>query len=192
MTAKKGYYQSKKNVMKYIEMAEGYDGAELISTLKKHLPSKSSVLELGMGPGKDLDILKKDYKVTGSDISPIFLELYKEKHKDTSLIKLDARKLRTEEKFDCIYSNKVLHHLSTRGLKKSIKKQKRLLNTNGLLLHSFWRGDIDEIYKKLKFVYYTKNELIDYFGEEFEIVEIDTYKEMEENDSIYIIVRKVN
>jgi hypothetical protein len=58
-----------------------------------------------------------------------------------------------------------------------------------LLLHSFWHGDKEEIYKGLRFVYYTKEELINYFSEDFEIIEIETYKEMEDHDSIYIIVK---
>ena len=33
----------------------------------------STLLELGMGPGKDLDLLKKTYSVTGSDSSKIFV-----------------------------------------------------------------------------------------------------------------------
>ncbi|NJO91540.1 MAG: methyltransferase domain-containing protein [Chloroflexia bacterium] len=189
MTSKKDYYQSKKHVMEYIDMAEGYDGKELIEILKKHLPQGSTVLELGMGPGKDLDILKKDFDATGSDNSDLFLDMYREKHPNADLIHLDAQKLVTNRKFDCIYSNKVLHHLSTKKLKKSIKKQKSLLNNEGLLLHSFWHGDKEEIYKGLRFVYYTKEELINYFSEDFEIIEIETYKEMEDNDSVYVIVK---
>lgn len=51
-------------VQEYIEMVEGYDGTELINVLKNYLPKGSSLLELGMGPGKDLDLLKKTYSVT--------------------------------------------------------------------------------------------------------------------------------
>ena len=189
MTAKKDYYLSKKHVMEYINMAEGYDGRELIEILKKHLPQRSTVLELGMGPGIDLDILKNDFDATGSDLSDIFLNMYRAKHPNADLIQLDAEKLITNRTFDCIYSNKVLHHLSTKKLKQSIKKQKDLLNNNGILFHSFWQGDKDETYKGLRFVYYTKNELINYFSEDFEIIEVETYKEMEENDSVYIIVK---
>jgi trans-aconitate methyltransferase len=124
MTAKKDFYHSKKHVMEYINMAEGYDGKELIEILKKYLPEKSTVLELGMGPGKDLDILKNDFDVTGSDNSDIFLDMYREKHPNADLIHLDAETLITNRKFDCIYSNKVLHHLSTKKLKQSIKSRK--------------------------------------------------------------------
>lgn len=190
MTIKKNYYDSKKNVLQYISMARGFDGAALINILKTHLKKNASVLELGMGPGKDLDILKKDYKVTGSDISALFLDRYLKKNPDADLIHLDAVTLMTHRKFDCIYSNKVLHHITTAELKKSIKKQKQLLNSEGILFHSFWRGDNDEDYNGLRFVYYTKDELINYFKKDYEIIDIQLYKEMEDNDSIYIILKK--
>lgn len=189
MTTRKNYYELKKNVMQYISMAKGFDGKQLIEILKKHLKKGSSVLELGMGPGKDLDMLKKDFRVTGSDISAIFLERYIKKNPDADLIYLDAVTLNTKRKFDCLYSNKVLHHLSTKELKASIKRQKKLLNPNGILFHSFWRGDNEEDYKGLHFVYYTKDELINYFGKDYEIIDVQLYKEMEPDDSIYIILK---
>jgi cyclopropane fatty-acyl-phospholipid synthase-like methyltransferase len=189
MTTKNDYYQSKKHVMEYIRMSEGYDGKELVKILKNYLLPKSTILELGMGTGRDLDILKKEFDVTGSDNSHVFLDMYREKHPNADLIHLDAEKLDTNRRFDCIYSNKVLHHLTTKKLKKSIKKQKELLNHSGILFHSFWQGDKDERYKGLRFVYYTKKELFNYFSEDFKIIEIETYKEMEDNDSIYVIVQ---
>ena len=89
------YFDKKKNVEEYIKMAEGYDGRELIETLKKHLQPGLKVLELGMGPGKDFDILKKNYEVTGSDKSRIFLERYKKKNKEADLLQLDAINIET-------------------------------------------------------------------------------------------------
>jgi len=175
--------------MQYISMAKGFDGRQLIDILKNHLKKGSTVLELGMGPGKDLDIMKKDFKVTGSDISAIFLERYIKKHPEADLIYLDAVTLNTKRKFDCIYSNKVLHHITTKELKASIKRQKKLLNPNGILFHSFWRGDNEEDYKGLQFVYYTKDELVNYFGKDYEIIDVQLYKEMEPDDSIYIILK---
>ena len=74
-----GFFDTEKGVEQYIKMAEGYDGAELIKILQKYLPENSNILELGMGPGKDTDILKKSYEVTGSDNSQIFLDKYKKK-----------------------------------------------------------------------------------------------------------------
>ncbi len=59
-----GFFDSEKGVEEYIKMVEGYDGAELIKILQKYLPEKSTILELGMGPGKYLDILSKTFTVT--------------------------------------------------------------------------------------------------------------------------------
>ncbi|MCH9659234.1 class I SAM-dependent methyltransferase [archaeon] len=105
-------------------MAEGYDGAELIKILQKYLPKSSTVLEIGIGPGKDMDILKKSYTVTGSDNSQIFLDKYKEKYQNVDLLPLDAVTTKTDRKFDCIYSNKVLHHLTKKYLRESLQRQK--------------------------------------------------------------------
>ncbi len=93
-------------------MADGYDGAELIALLRRYLPEGSSVLELGMGPGKDLDLFRQSYRVTGSDISRVFLDRYRKDHPEADLLLLDATSMDTDRTFDCIYSNKVLHHLS--------------------------------------------------------------------------------
>ncbi len=46
-------------------MAAGYDGRELIAALTNYLPAGAEVLELGMGPGVDLDLLSQTYQVTG-------------------------------------------------------------------------------------------------------------------------------
>jgi ubiquinone/menaquinone biosynthesis C-methylase UbiE len=83
-----GYYDQLENVNEYIRMADGYDGSELINILKKYLAKDSTLLELGMGPGKDLEMLNKLFDVTGSDSSQIFIDLYKEKNKDANLILL--------------------------------------------------------------------------------------------------------
>lgn len=192
----KNYYKDKKNVQEYFEMAEGYDGEVLIEHLRDYLPEGSTVLELGMGPGKDLDILKKYYQVTGSDFSKHFLEIYKENHKRTELdlLLLDARNLNIDRKFDCIYTNKVLYHLTEEELIKSLNQQKDLLNEEGLLLHSFWEGNKKEKFKGTNFVYYTKKKLIElintHFADVYELLEIDYYKEMKDKDSIYVIIKK--
>ena len=99
------YFDDAKNVQEYITMCEGYDGRELIEVLKKHLPAGSSLLELGMGSGKDLDILRETYKVTGSNNTQAFLNHYLQNHKETDLLLLDALILDTDCRFDCIYLN---------------------------------------------------------------------------------------
>ena len=185
-----GFFDTEKGVDEYVKMAEGFDGTELIKILQEFLPEKSSVLELGMGPGKDLDILSKTFTATGSDNSQIFLDRYRKQNQNADLLKLDAVTLFTDRTFDCIYSNKVLHHLKTDDLKTSLKKQKDLLNPNGILFHSFWKGNKTENMEGLLFVYYELDSLRKLFEPDFEILELKVYTEDQKDDSIYAVLRR--
>lgn len=98
--------------------------------------------------------------------------------------------MNTDWKFDCIYSNKVLQHLTRDELKDSFKRQRDTLNDNGLLFHSLWHGNTEEIFNGLRFSYYTKDLLKDVFDDGFEIVEMNLYTEMETDDSLYVILKK--
>jgi cyclopropane fatty-acyl-phospholipid synthase-like methyltransferase len=185
-----GYYHTPESVDQYIDMAEGYDGRELIEVLKKYLPPGSTVLELGMGPGKDLDLLGESFQATGSDVSLTFLDRYRAQHPDTDLLLLDAVTLDTERNFDAIYSNKVLMHLTRDELRASLHRQAEALHDGGLLLHSFWYGDKQEDFDGLLFVYYTEKSFAQLIGPAFAIVEAERYAEMDEDDSIYFVLRK--
>lgn len=184
-----GYFDNLKNVKEYILMAEGYDGSFLINILKKHLKLGSTILELGMGPGKDLKILSHTFNVTGSDNSEFFLDLYRKRNKNADLVLLDAITIETGRKFDCIYSNKVLIHLTKEELKKSFLRQRDVLNEKGIIFHSFWKGNKEEEHHGLLFVYYMEEELLKIAEEYFRVIEIKTYTEMETNDSIYLILK---
>ena len=181
------FYHTKETVERYIKMAEGYDGRELIEKLKKFLPINSAILEIGMGPGKDLKILNEFYQVTGSDLSPEFIDLVREELSDLGLLNLNAITLETNKIFDGIYSNKVLHHLRDAELRLSIKNQHRILNQNGVVCHSFWKGDKIEEINGLLFNYHTEDELGELFANKFKIVLLETYRELEKDDSIFLI-----
>lgn len=185
------YFDSEKNVSEYIKMAEGYNGNDLIKKLTNYLSKNSSVLELGMGPGVDLKFLNKYYKTTGSDRSKVFLDLFKKSNPKQNLLKLDAVTIETRKRFKGIYSNKVLHHLSKSNLGKSLKRQSEVLLKDGIVLHSFWKGNKTEKYENLLFNYFTISHLVKYFEKHFEILEIAVYKEMKNADSIYIIAKKL-
>lgn len=181
-------YNDRKDALEYIESCEGKDSRFLIEILKRNLRSNSTVLELGMGPGCDLDLLSETFQTTGSDYSQTFLDIYREKNPSADLLLLDAVSIKTNRKFDCIYSNKVLHHLTRNDLKKSLSKQKELLNENGILFHTFWNGERQKESHGLRFIQYKLDELQDYVSKSFEIIEIDFYKEMNLNDSIFLIL----
>ena len=188
-----GYYDIEDNVKEYIEMAEGFDGAMLIDELKNHSPKGSMVLEPGMGPGKDLDLLSEQYTVTGSDSSSVFINLYMKRNKQANLLLLDAVSIDTDRKFDCIYSNKVLHHFSRSEIIKSFSRQAEVLNNRGVVLHSFWYGDKEtEEHHGILFHYYTEADLLVFASNRYEVVKLGRYKEMEDGDSIYLIARKID
>ncbi len=185
-----GFFDEQKNVDQYIKMAEGYDGRDLVAVLEKHLPAKSTILELGMGPGKDVDLLGQTYNVTGSDCSEVFLNYYRKKHLNADLLRLDAAEIETDRSFNCVYSNKVLQHLQKAELRHSFERQREVLTDGGLAMHSFWYGDGEEEFHGLLSAYYTEEKLLEIIGSAFEVVEMDRYKEMETGDSFYVVLQK--
>lgn len=117
-----GYYDDKENVEQYIRMAASYDGKLLVDAIGKYLPNGSRVLELGMGPGKDLLMLKQVYQVIGSDSSAIFVERFRKLHPNIRVALLDAVTIETDEQYHGIYSNKVLYHLTRDELIASFER----------------------------------------------------------------------
>jgi cyclopropane fatty-acyl-phospholipid synthase-like methyltransferase len=184
------FYDKKENIEKYCSFSDAYDGAELIGVLERFLPRGSTLLELGMGPGKDFGLLKTIYNVTGSDNSAQFIDLNREQYKEADLLLLDARSLETDRTFDGIFSNKVLVHLTRQELCDSLARQHELLNDNGLILHSFWYGNKEEVYDGLRLAFYTESQLRTLFEECFEIIEIERHQKVAENDSLYVLARK--
>ncbi|UJH69067.1 class I SAM-dependent methyltransferase [Allomuricauda sp. SCSIO 65647] len=184
------YYKTKESVDEYIRLAEGVNGGALIKKLKQFLPPKASLLEIGTGPGTDWNLLKEDYQVTGSDNSQEFLKHLKANNPTGSFLELDAITLVTDKKFEGIYSNKVLHHLRDDELAASIKRQHEILGPNGIVCHSFWRGEGSEIFKGLFVNYHSENALRTFFEDHFEILLIERYAEFEEADSLLLIAKK--
>ena len=187
------YFDDIKNVQNYIKMVEdteGYDPNIIIDEFKKYVAKGSKVLELGMGPGKDFDILKQTFEMAGSDSSEVFIDLYREKDANVNLINLNAIILNINQKFDAIFSNKVLMHLSKEELRQSFIRQLQIMNKDAIAFHTFWFGDKEENMQGLRFVYYSIEELLKLIPENFEILDSSQYKEMEENDSICLVLKK--
>jgi hypothetical protein len=73
---------------------------------------------------------------------------------------------------------------------ESIRRQSEILNINGIVCHSFWRGKGFEIFKGLYVNYHNEEEISDFFEDYFNILSISVYQEFEEGDSILLIGRK--
>ena len=186
-----GFYDTEKGVKEYIKLAEGYDGAELIEWFSRYLSEKSTVLELGLGPGKDLDILLKKYPATGSDYAQPFIDLYLKLHPQADVIQLDAVTMDTPRQFDAIYSNKVLQHLSKDACRQSLAAQHGRLNEGGLVLHALWYGDDYEEFGDLGFQQYTEESFVGLLDGRFEILETKIFTEMEKDDSIAFMLKRL-
>ncbi len=185
-----GYYHSKESVEQYISMTKGMNGMMLIIELEKHLKPGASILEFGTGPGNDYDILSHNYKITGSDLSEEFLSRLKHRFPQGEFLKLNAAKFETTKKYDAIYSNKVLHHLSNEELKRSILSQHESLDSDGIVCHSFWKGNGTENYNGLFVNNHTEETLRQHFSHKFDIIDMIPYKEFENDDSLILLARK--
>ena len=184
------YYKSKESVQEYIHMAEGFNGKVLIEKLEQVLAPNSTLLEIGSGPGTDWRILNATYEVTGSDNSDEFLRHLANENPNCEFVGLDAVTLKTDKKFEGIYSNKVLHHLSDNELVDSIKRQAAILNPNGIICHSFWKGEGSETFKGMFVNYHGEADLGKMFSDNFEVLSLNSYKEFDDDDSLLLIGRK--
>ena len=183
-----GFYDSEQNVDTYVQMARGIDGRELVAVLERHLSTGSSVLEIGKGLAKDLRWLGRRFRATGSDNSRIFVDRARAADPNADVLTLDAVTLETDRRFDAIYSNKVLHQLTPDDLARSLGAQHRVLKPKGIALHSLWYGDRLEVDRGEHCQYYTAQTFADQVGESFEIVAAGRYTEIEDDDSLYVVL----
>lgn len=186
-----GFYHQRKNVDLYKEMAQNYDPSGIVRRIREFLPDHSTLLELGMGPGGDLLALSKYYEVTGSDISPLFLDDFRRAHSEIEVLEMDAANFSLDRRFDCIFSNKVLYHLSVPDVQKSLRLQVKHLNDGGIIVMTLWYGDHrEEFYEGLRFVYYTEQEIPELIPHGLKIETIERYTEMEQNDSLLVVLKR--
>lgn len=187
------YYHKQENVNEYRAMMENFDNHLVLDMLRESLPAGASVLELGMGTGADLLELAKDYRVTGSDFSPAFLTAFRKEHPEIEALEIDASDFSLDRKFDCIYSNKVLYHLSAAQLQTSLQIQSQHLHEKGIVFMTMWYGEYrEELYEDdLMFTYYTEQDLVKQIPHSLMVEKIERYTEMEKDDSIVFILRKI-
>ena len=187
------YFKKMENAKEYIALSMDYDPTFIVTNIESHLPFGSTILELGMGPGKDLEVLQNHYDVTGSDNAQSFIDLYNDKNPIKDAIYLDVIEMNIEEKFDCIFSNKVLSHLNRENFIKSLIKQKENLNSNGYIIMSMWKGEYEEVYDidmDINFTYYDRKDIEEIIKPIYSNIEIIEYSELEENDSFLIFCKE--
>ncbi len=187
---KKDFFDIEENVNEYIKMCQDYDHHFFVGELEKHVNPGDRLLELGSGPGNDLEPLLMKYDVTASDRSEIFVEGLKERFKELKVELLDAVTININQTYDCIFSNKVLQHLSGQDMVKSLQKQYDLLEEGGLIFHTLWYGAGEESFNGLHFTYYDEKALESICQGLFSCTML-RYTEMDQDDSILLIGRKI-
>ena len=84
----------------------------------------------------------------------------------------------------------MLQNLTNDALQLSIKKQSSILNNGGIVCHSFWKGEECYEMKNALFNHHLEEDMDEFFSPHFEILLLEAYEEMEEDDSILFIGKK--
>ena len=103
---------------------------------------------------------------------------------------LRIRRYVRRHRFDAIYSNKVLQHLTRDQMRESLRRQLEVLRPGGVALHALWRGDEDEEHSGLLFTKYTEDSLSEVIPAGFEVVDVAVFKEMATDDSLRVHLRR--
>jgi len=106
-----------------------------------------------------------------------------------TFLKIDAVNIETEKTFECVFSNKVLHHFKMQQLEESLNRQQNVIAKNGIFAHTFWLGDKEFTMEGMLFVFHNRAKLLALVSKYFTILETYDYKEFEEGDSIFIIAK---
>jgi len=162
----------------------------VIDEFKSRISNEKKILEIGSGTGKDYQIHKEIYEITGSDYSDEFLKMLHKKFKGDEFLKVNALTMDVGGKYDVIYSNKVLHHLLPKQLEISFGKQYEILNDGGILFHTMWLGN-NKISKpnRIPDTRYNEADILRLKGK-FKIVDFIIYTELVDEDSFLVILKK--
>jgi ubiquinone/menaquinone biosynthesis C-methylase UbiE len=183
-------YTTPNGVNGYIKMCEGFDNSKFEKSILRYLKKGSSLLEIGMGPGNDFKWLSEYYSITGSDYTKEFINRAKARFPKGDFKILDGISLKTNKKYDGIYSCKVYQHFELELIEKALNRQFKILNNEGIIIHSFWIGDTIFDDGDMRAIYHDKDKLLALIDKKFTILEQVVYEEFEPHDSIFILAKK--
>mgnify|MGYP001464274828 CR=1 FL=1 len=123
----------------YNEEAKFYRKKIFLNQIRKFGDKKKSVIEIGCGPGYSLKILKesgfKFKSYYGIDVSNKSVEYFKKIHTKSACRVLDfsKRSIKLNRKFDIIFFNGCIHHMSKK-LPIVFSNCKKILKKNGIII----------------------------------------------------------
>lgn len=106
------------------------------------LPRGGKVLDAGCAYGNQSNLLQqKGFSIEGVDLSSVFISRAKELYPRIAFTRMDIRNLQFEdERFDGIWANAVLLHLTDEDIILTLDQFRRVLKPRGILFVSFKKG----------------------------------------------------
>jgi len=143
----------------------------VLSCFKKYDVSvNSEILDLGCGTGEHSAILaKKNFKITGIDLSSIVLDIARKKFDFLQLsgnfTQSDITDFNLKKKFDACISmfSTICYVTNTIKFENMLKNINNHLKSNGLFIFDFWNGDVvleEGPSTKVKFIENDKHRII--------------------------------
>jgi SAM-dependent methyltransferase len=134
------------NPEKYIDQTMNMVPYDWIDKMENLLPPSGLVLDAGCAYGRDAnEFFERGFEVIGVDLSDELLKKGHETFPKVTLKKMDIRKLDfPKNKFDGIWCNAVLFHLTDPDIEKTLKEFHRVLKKDGILYASFQEGEDTE------------------------------------------------
>lgn len=94
-----------------------------------------SLLNLGCGGGKNVSNLKREFDVTGLDISPAMIELAKESNPECVFVQADMRSFTLEKRYDAILIDDAVAYITTEeDLRSLFKNAYEHLSSGGVMI----------------------------------------------------------
>jgi SAM-dependent methyltransferase len=138
-----------------------------LAAFTQHLVGRRQVLDLGCGPGRDVDFLTRlDCTVVGLDLSAGMLSEARIRLPDASLVRADLRLTPfASDRFDGIWACASLLHLPRAGFAPTLAEVIRLLRQPGGVLYLALKGGQGEQWvtghdgRRTFFAYYQPDEI---------------------------------
>jgi ubiquinone/menaquinone biosynthesis C-methylase UbiE len=161
---------------------------------------KSSLLEIGAGPGKDSQFFQENgLQVVATDLSPEMVNHCRRKGLNAHVMDFKHLNFRAEQ-FDAIYAINCLLHVPKRDLTDVLTSIRRILQPAGLLFVAVYGGqDSEEVWEddhhrpQRFFSFHTDEQLIQTYGEFFTIYDFKQIKPTAGSKNLHVqrlILRK--
>ena len=162
-----------KNANKYTAKFKDFPAYKnkIISFQKEHIPKGANILDLGCGPGHNIEtILERDNtcNITGIDLSAELINIAKKKHPYCNFLHHDIRLITSNTKYDVVIASFCIVHLSKTETAALISVISDILPKNGSLYLSFMEGD----YSNFESTSFTKNQIFFTYYPAADIIEI--------------------